>query len=134
MSEYDKPVLGPSQRDVDPLVVWDEPARTGSHSRDENYLVLASLRLVNRQHLDVLVLFDFPLQLGPLGSIKRNDGDILWIEIHCLQVHFGVDVFKPEDKEFFDRIALRLVAERGFDKSLRILFTNVDEDKRVLQI
>jgi alkyl sulfatase BDS1-like metallo-beta-lactamase superfamily hydrolase len=49
-------------------------------------------------------------------------------------VHFGVDVFKPKDKEFFDRIALRLVAERGFDKSLRIVFTNVDEDKRVLQI
>jgi hypothetical protein len=49
-------------------------------------------------------------------------------------VHFGVDVFKPEDKEFFDRIALRLVVERGFDKSLRIVFANVNEDKRVLQI
>jgi hypothetical protein len=51
-----------------------------------------------------------------------------------VRVHFGVDVLKPEDKEFFDRIALCLVVERGFGKSLRIVLAHVYKDKRVLQI
>jgi len=72
------------------------------------------------------------LQLGPLGGIECDYGDIFRIEIHSMQVFFGVDLFKPEDKEFFDRIALRSVAEWGFDKSLWIVVADVNKDKRIL--
>ena len=127
-------MLCPRQRDVDTLVVWDEPSWTRPNSWDENYLVLSSLRLVNWEHLDVLVLLHYSLQLSSLCGIGRDNGDILRIELQGMQMLVRVDVLKPEGEKFINRIAFRLVAEGGPDKFLRVVVAYIDEDKRMLEI
>ena len=127
-------MLCPRQRDVDTLVVWDEPSWTRPNSWDENYLVLSSLRLVNWEHLNVLVLLHYSLQLSSLCGIGRDNGDILRIELQGMQMLVRVDVLKPESEKFINRIAFRLVAEGGPDKFLRVVVAYIDEDKRMLEI
>ena len=127
-------MLCPRQRDVDTLVVWDEPSWTRPNSWDENYLVLSSLRLVNWEHLNVLVLLHYSLQLSSLCGIGRDNGDILRIELQGMQMLVRVDVLKPEGEKFINRIAFRLVAEGGPDKFLRVVVAYIDEDKRMLEI
>lgn len=127
-------MLCPRQRDVDTLVVWDEPSWTRPNSWDENYLVLSSLRLVNWEHLDVLVLLHYSLQLSSLCGIRRDNGDVFRIELQGMQMLVRVDVLKPESEKFINRIAFRLVAEGGPDKFLRVVVAYIDEDKRMLEI
>jgi hypothetical protein len=73
VTEHYHTVLSPCQRDIDSLVVADELAWCRAHCADENELILATLGLVHRKHLNVFVFCDFFFQFLSLFRIEGYD-------------------------------------------------------------
>ncbi len=113
VSKNHKSVLSPCQSDIYALVIWDKPAWRRSYCWYQNKFILSPLWLIDRQHLDALIVFNRLLKTSPLGAIKRNNGQILRCEVHRLWRRVGSHFIEPEAQELFYRFFFLIVIERG---------------------
>jgi len=125
-------VLSPCQSHIYTLVIWDKPAFCRPYCGDQNKFILSPLWLIDRQHLDVFVLFDRILELSPLGGIKSDNGQIFRLKVHGLWFRRGLHLLEPKGQKLLNRFALRVIFERGADRPL--LPVNVDEDERIFRV
>ena len=51
IADNDEPMLGPSDTNIDPILLLHEASGAGPHHRHENQIELSTLRAVNREHL-----------------------------------------------------------------------------------
>jgi hypothetical protein len=121
------------QGHINASVVRNEITVRSSHSGKEYQPELSSLGLVNGEYLlSQLVSFAIHREVQqcslyslPLRSIRRNDSNLIWLELLSCR---SVGIAKPKPKELEDCSNLGLIEGRGIIEQL-ILTWHINEDK-----